>query len=497
MHAVRGRKLVGGRVTAIVTMTVLVVLFASAAMVWSAQAQFRLLEAHQRGLSGRSAESVAREITTLLGEMRRGIRLFVEEQPALLSAQAGNRDDRVALTRIEALLDRYFPDRYAFTLADPSGEIWVDDFGAAVGDLCRHDIQGFAVSGKDLPVIHPGPGVYHFDLMVPWRHAAGQWTFFLSFKADRLAGLLASAQLPGERLLLVRRDQPNLIEVDDRGSRDRFGERTLLDAGEIGRIDTIGARADVRDTAWRVVSLPDESVHRSFLDSRNLRIATTEFILFLAGGMVIVTVLWGERRRRLDEEQLRLAGAVFNSAQEGMAITDLNGRILAINRAFTTITEYGEAEVLGKTPRMLQSGRQDRDFYLTMWRDLQETGFWQGEIWNRRKSGEIYLEWLTISSVRGEDGLPERYVAIYTDISRINHAQSQLEHLAQHDALTDLPNRLLLRSRLEHVIDRARRAGERVAVLYLDLDHFKEVNDGYGHAAGDELLQQVARVLSD
>lgn len=193
------------------------------------------------------------------------------------------------------------------------------------------------------------------------------------------------------------------------------------------------------------------------------------------------------------EARLRLMAGVFDATQEGVAITDLNGAVLAVNPAFTTITEYSEADVLGRSLNMLSSGRHTPDFYQDLWHSLREQGYWQSEIWNRRKSGEIYPQWLTISAVQNEHGTPERFVGVFTDISRIKHSTTHLEHLAHHDALTDLPNRLLLTPTIKQAIQRARRNGSRSAVLFFDLDKFKAVNDTYGHAAGDLLLQEVAQ----
>ncbi len=199
--------------------------------------------------------------------------------------------------------------------------------------------------------------------------------------------------------------------------------------------------------------------------------------------------------RRATESRLRQAARVFESTSEGIVLTDLNANIVAVNRAFTDITGYREDEVLGHNPRMMQSGRHDVVFYREMWRALQTTGEWRGEIWNRRKNGDVYPEWLTLSTVRNEDGEPLQYVAIFTDISLIKETQSQVDFLGHHDALTRLPNRLLLRDRCAHAIARAEHNGGNLAVLVLDLDRFKNVNETLGHSVGDELLLELAERL--
>ncbi len=198
------------------------------------------------------------------------------------------------------------------------------------------------------------------------------------------------------------------------------------------------------------------------------------------------------------ERRLRQAAVAFENTAEGVMITDAEKSILSVNRAFTEITGYSESDVIGNTPKVLSSGRQGEEFYQLMWRKMNEAGRWQGEIWNRRKNGEVYPEWLTISSVNDEHGKLLNYVGVFADITTIKRSQEELEYLAHHDPLTDLPNRLLFNARLIHAFERARREKHMVAVLFLDLDRFKNINDSFGHPVGDLLLKLVAaRLVQD
>ncbi len=195
------------------------------------------------------------------------------------------------------------------------------------------------------------------------------------------------------------------------------------------------------------------------------------------------------------EEKLRQAATVFESSREGVMITDLDGHILATNKAFTDISGFTEAESLGQNPSLQRSGRHGRDFYQAMWASLSTSGQWQGEIWNRRKNGEIYPAWLSISTVLDKEGASTHYVGVFSDISQIKRSEEQLVRLAHYDPLTNLPNRLLLHSQLEHALGHAERTLQHVAVLFIDLDFFKTVNDSLGHIVGDQLLIDVTHRL--
>ncbi len=193
---------------------------------------------------------------------------------------------------------------------------------------------------------------------------------------------------------------------------------------------------------------------------------------------------------------LRQAAAVFESTREGVVITDLTPHIVQVNRAYTELTGFDQAEVLGRNPSLLKSGHQDEGFYQKMWASVRQHGHWQGEIWNRHKDGGVFPQLLTISTVYDSAGKPSHYVGVMTDISQIKRSEAQLERLAHYDPLTDLPNRLLVQSRLEHALERAIRLQHSVATLFIDLDRFKNVNDSLGHPVGDELLIAIAKRLS-
>ncbi len=209
--------------------------------------------------------------------------------------------------------------------------------------------------------------------------------------------------------------------------------------------------------------------------------------------LLVNIIAIGERKKM--EEQLELAAKVFEHSQEGILITSPDTTILKINLAFTAVTGYKPAEVIGRTPKILSSGRQGPAFYLNMWQKINKEGCWQGEIWNRRKNGDLYAEWLSICRINDKFGRASHYIGIFSDITLRKLNEKQIEQLAYFDTLTELPNRALLNDRLKQGIVQAVRHKLWLSVFFLDLDRFKILNDTLGHFAGDLLLQNVAKRL--
>jgi diguanylate cyclase (GGDEF)-like protein/PAS domain S-box-containing protein len=207
-----------------------------------------------------------------------------------------------------------------------------------------------------------------------------------------------------------------------------------------------------------------------------------------------VMVLAHDVTERLKAERhLRLAAGIFEQSTEGFVITDAENNINMVNQAFSAITGFSEAEVIGRNPRILASGLHDSNFFAAMWKAVNTEGHWQGELWNRRKDGTVYPEWLIISQVLDDKGEVIHYIGIFSDISQYKAAQENIHRLAHFDPLTGLPNRILLHERVNQVISKAKRNREQLAFMFVDLDHFKNINDSLGHRIGDELLSLVAQ----
>lgn len=239
-------------------------------------------------------------------------------------------------------------------------------------------------------------------------------------------------------------------------------------------------------------------LHHGQLMSGYVWLAISAVFIFMARSrLLFYRGLRSAKSHEEDQQRLRLAAAVFDSTLEGVLVTDANGVIVHVNRAFMEITGYRQAEVLGQQPSKFKSGRHGADFYERMYKTVLGAGQWSGEIWNRRKSGEIYPQWQSIRTIKDDHGHITHYVAVFSDITVVKHSAQEIAHLAHYDALTGLPNRLLFTDRAEQALTQSRRYKRSCALLLIDLDHFKHINDSMGHNVGDQLLKAVVLRLQN
>lgn len=341
---------------------------------------------------------------------------------------------------------------------------------------------------------------------------------FLETVANTLA-LLIERQQTADRLRISEANLAKAEQIAQLGYWERhIPENTLFWSDEVYRIfdlspattpsyDTFLSRvhpddrARLEETVEKALTTktPYNIEHRILLRDRSIRVVhergEVEFDASGTNPMRMFGTVQDITLLKHSEQQLALASRVFDNSIEGITITDPHGVIQSVNRAFTHITGYSPEEAVGQNPSILKSDRHDAAFYHAMWQSLITNGRWEGEIWNRKKNGEVYPEWLSITAITDDFGQPSHHVAVFHDMSEARGFEEQLRFQAQHDALTRLPNRGLFLDRLSVAIGHAQRTGEQVAVLATDLDNFKHVNDSLGHAVGDLLLQQVAERL--
>ncbi len=312
------------------------------------------------------------------------------------------------------------------------------------------------------------------------------------------------------RLLALMNHSPSMISVKDPTGHYSFVNKRFLDFHDlkntevIARNDqqifptTFAAKLRKNDLELFEHALPTETIEVMERADQKHHLLSIRFpIRNSDGDIVSICTQANDITEEIESrEQLLLSASVFDHAGEGILVTDSEANIVSANLAFERISGYRQEEVIGKNPSMLKSGRHDTRFYQQMWDALINAGYWQGEIWNKRKNGDHYPEWVTITAVKDEKGVTTHYVAILSDISQIKEKEYAIERLATHDELTELPNRLLFTDRLNHTVLRAERNNTVFYVLFLDLDNFKVINDSLGHSAGDKLLKEAGeRIL--
>ena len=344
--------------------------------------------------------------------------------------------------------------------------------------------------------------------IIPWHRSDGEIGGIIMFYEDITHRKLAEEALRGskELLELFITHVPASIAMFDRNmvylvaSRRWIEDYGLVHRQVIGRshyevVPNLPERwkqAHRRGIEGEVQSCDEDPIE---LPDGTVQWIRWEVVPWREGdGSIGGIILFAEdiTKHRETEKRLRLAASMFTNAREGITITDPDGTILEVNEMFTRITGYERKDVIGQNPRLLKSGVQSAEFYANMWRSLVSEGHWSGEIWNRKKSGEIYAETLDINAVHDSTGKVLQYVALFSDITQLKKHAQQLEHLTYYDVLTSLPNRALLADRLHQAMAQANRHKQFFAVAYLDLDGFKKINDEHGRDAGDRLLTSLA-----
>ncbi len=318
-----------------------------------------------------------------------------------------------------------------------------------------------------------------------------------------------------ERTLLLVDDEPNVLKALQRLLRRNDYKILVANSGAEGLQKLAEHKVNVIISDQRMPNMTGveflTAVHQYWPDT--VRIVLSGYADFSAVTSAInngaiykfFTKPWDDkqmqaniheafRHAELNEKNDQLT-RIFESTIEGILITDTEGMIQSVNPAFSLITGYSAIETIGQTPAMLKSDRHDADFYHAMWQKLVDKGQWEGEVWNRRKNGEIYPQWLTLTAINDKEGNTSQYVGLFNDITEQKKNEEQIRHQAYHDFLTGLPNRLLFNDRLKQAMALSQRMNEQLAIMFIDLDRFKNINDSLGHGVGDQLLQAMAKRL--
>ncbi len=468
------------------------------ALGWLATSLMQLRE-HRSALQGlvaeRTAELAAREarLTALVASLPDKM-LLIDQDRRIVECHAP--DPRLLAAPAEQLLGR----PYAQTVPP---EVATKFDGA---------IDGIAADGGPRQIEYAldlADGVHHFSASISRLADAGGPAGYIALARDitervRMDRALSESEMRYRALfansrvvmLVIDPVDGTIVDANEKACEYYGYEHATLTRMKIWDINALPRDEVSQQMAFARARAADFFQFRHRLASGEVRdVEVSSGPIELDGRSLLYSIVQDVTERRRYEERMREALVVFNASSQAIMTTDAAGVITSVNPAFCAITGYAVDEVLGHRSSMFKSGRHNPAFFGTMWSRLGEGGAWEGEIWNRRKNGEIYPQWLTITAVRGDDGAVVEYVSLFSDITERKQQEEAIWRQANFDPLTDLANRSLLQDRLEHALAQARRHGGKVGLMFLDLDGFKWINDSLGHDAGDEMLVEVARRL--
>ncbi len=483
---------------------------------------YRRFLLYQQDIASQSISGAANNITTYMDSLKTSLKIYLDGHQEQLAELLNSPDNGSVHKQVEQQLSQYFRGFYTFTIADDSGQLLFDDFVEKVGGACRKDIHEFALSHDKVDAyIHPGPTLYHFDVMQNWQYKQQNIIFFVSFGLQHISYLLQNAQLPGHRLILLRSDRPGLVEVTAQDTHSRNPEQIYLSQLQDGQLLS---SKPVAGTRWLLVDIMEHSL----ISDHIYNLIYVDLMVFSVFLIILVLMIWHlmqeEKKRYKAEQELKQShlqleknvqartkdlqhnmrklqqevekntklSSAIEQTGDIIVISDKNGIVEYVNPTFEKITGYKHTEVIGTNLKILNSGQQSRDFYQTMWTKLNNGQIFHSIFINRKKDGQLYHEEKTISPIRNRQGKITHFVATGKDITEKVRTEQHIQHLAYHDALTKLPNRLLFQDRLKHAMTQSQRCHTILAILFIDLDKFKIINDSLGHATGDVVLQEIS-----
>jgi len=483
---------------------------------------------HHETLAAQSVRAVTSELQLLLDDLKRTSNLFVKHHSDLLEKLYRNPDDSELYHHIDSILKEHYSKHYAFSLADFKGELLYDDFGENVGPLCRRNIQQHTKDEHEASiVVHPGPGEYHFDIMVPWPYEGSKrGVFFKSMRLDTIARLLEVGQPKQHSLILTKYDDPELIEITAIGGRDvveRY-RSTRLTKSDVGRI---AYSQRVEGTDWILNDIYDENLMSDYRLRLWRPLVGAWIVVLLLTGVSLYFIRQSElslrrlneslesevEERTLDlyatntaleneidrrdkaEAKQRIFSRAADQSSEIIFITSINDIVEYVNPHFEVVTGYTAKEMIGQQSSVLNSGAMEQSFFDELMETVLSKRSFTGVFINRRKDGELIYMDETVTPLLDDDGNIEHYIVTARDITQDKANRDKLKYINDHDLLTGLYNRSYLEDHVNFLLSGAQSKSYHFALVYVDIDRYGQLCEGLGYQRGDLLINELAKRL--